>query len=217
MSKKFANVAWAAADIRTAGKFSSDEAAETWLVANEKYIRDGVIEKGWTVIESLLRADGVAESDDVDDLPFANTPTMSGIYDPRLYEVSSIKWNLDEEDEDKETTVMVYAPASLEGDALQEFLSDAVTNWGGLCHNGFDFNTYTNNLGNVLDGWIVMNSIQAWSEPFLLRGIRYRSARITPVSAIVHIPKNVDPERVVEQAIGLSVCGYAISKWEKDK
>jgi hypothetical protein len=58
--RTYADLAWTVDDVVTVGKFDSDEAAEEWLYANQKHIRDRLCELGWGVIETLLQTDGIA-------------------------------------------------------------------------------------------------------------------------------------------------------------
>lgn len=61
--RKYAVVAWTAADVQTMAPRMTDEDAEEWLQANEKHLRNRLVELGWDVIGHLLQFDGVDTSD----------------------------------------------------------------------------------------------------------------------------------------------------------
>lgn len=55
---KYATVTWTAEDVLTLRPQWSKERAEEWLEANQKYVRDRLVELGWDVIETLLSSEG---------------------------------------------------------------------------------------------------------------------------------------------------------------
>lgn len=54
----FARVVWTPEDVCSFFDIELEE-AEVWLSRNEKYIRDGMVEHGWTIIETLGLQDGL--------------------------------------------------------------------------------------------------------------------------------------------------------------
>lgn len=58
MTETYAKVEWTAEDVQTLRPDWTDDQCEEWLMANQKYIQDRLVELGWEVIESLLAYDG---------------------------------------------------------------------------------------------------------------------------------------------------------------
>lgn len=56
LDNKFATVSWCAEDIQTLRPDWTTEQAEEWLLTNQRYIRDRLVELGWEVIETLLQS-----------------------------------------------------------------------------------------------------------------------------------------------------------------
>lgn len=54
MDKKFATVSWTVDDILTLRSDWTVDQAEEWLIKNQKYIQDRLVELGWEVIETLM-------------------------------------------------------------------------------------------------------------------------------------------------------------------
>jgi len=54
----YAKVEWTAEDVQTLRPDWTEEYCEEWLMSNQKYIQDRLVELGWEVIESLLAYDG---------------------------------------------------------------------------------------------------------------------------------------------------------------
>jgi hypothetical protein len=52
--KKFAHVSWCVGDVLALRPEWNEEQAEEWLLNNEKYIQEGMVERGWNVMENLL-------------------------------------------------------------------------------------------------------------------------------------------------------------------
>ena len=58
MTVTYAKVEWTAEDVQTLRPEWTEEYCEEWLMANQKYIQDRLVELGWEVMESLLAYDG---------------------------------------------------------------------------------------------------------------------------------------------------------------
>lgn len=56
--KTYAKVEWSPEDVLTLREDMSMEEAEEFLVANQKHLRDRLVELGWEVMESLLSCEG---------------------------------------------------------------------------------------------------------------------------------------------------------------
>ena len=54
MDKTYAHVTWSVEDIATLRPEWSDEKAMSFLVDNEQYIQEAMVQAGWDAIESLL-------------------------------------------------------------------------------------------------------------------------------------------------------------------
>jgi len=52
---EFAKVVWRVGDIEALCPTWSLEKCEKWLMENEKYIQEGLIDFGWKIIENLLK------------------------------------------------------------------------------------------------------------------------------------------------------------------
>lgn len=53
---EYAKVGWSIGDVQTMRPEWSMKEAHEWLAANEKYIRDSMLERGWQAIDELLPA-----------------------------------------------------------------------------------------------------------------------------------------------------------------
>jgi hypothetical protein len=60
MSKaiQYAKVVWTAHDIQTLKDNWTLEQCEQWLIDNECYVRDEMIQHGWTILENMLPLEG---------------------------------------------------------------------------------------------------------------------------------------------------------------
>lgn len=66
MRDLFATVGWQIEDVQSLAPRMTDDEARAWLLKNEKYIAERLIELGWDVIQTFLRMDGIdmSEPDD---------------------------------------------------------------------------------------------------------------------------------------------------------
>lgn len=61
IAESYARVAWHVKDLEDLTDMS-DKQAEEWLENNAKYIRDAMVEAGWTAIDALLSEEGLLTS-----------------------------------------------------------------------------------------------------------------------------------------------------------
>ena len=57
-TNEYVRVVWTAYDVQTLRPNWCIEKCEAWLVENEKYIQDRLVEVGWEVLQDLLDFDG---------------------------------------------------------------------------------------------------------------------------------------------------------------